>query len=323
MCEASVQPVLSDTAALISNLAIDGKWVLSEKLFHYIFRHQPGLQPPPLLEQDDLIGLTSSDLNAAYMLDSALQQALGTMAGPRSGAAGAGSANDAGTQFEMDAVGGGSGNLGQGMARSGSAPSAQLVSGRQSGSVHSMASVPEKLDGYPGMARSMPQPQRWPSHQLQQPQPPQQQVQQMQQQQQQQQQQHAPQHQQRLSQFSLQGGSPHGGESAMHKSSDASFGSAPLPQSVENLTSSLLGLAVTSEGPSTGSLPAHSSFEHMRMGQHGPPHMQQHVPPHMQHDAGHVAASSGELLCCNEMLSVYSSIGKHERAAVLVRRMLT
>ena len=75
MCEANVQPVLSDTAQLIASLAVDGKWILSEKLFFYIFRHSADLQPPPALDPSDAASLSASDQSIAYMLDSATEQA--------------------------------------------------------------------------------------------------------------------------------------------------------------------------------------------------------------------------------------------------------
>jgi hypothetical protein len=75
MSEADVPPLLQDCAALISSISIDGKWILAEMLFYYIFRHEAAFEPPPPLSHSELKTIPSRELNVAYMLQSATQQA--------------------------------------------------------------------------------------------------------------------------------------------------------------------------------------------------------------------------------------------------------
>ena len=417
MCEANVQPVLADVAGLVSNLAVDGKWVLSEKLFFYVFRRTPGLQPPPRLEQADLVGLSTSDLNAAYMLDSALRPVLASSGvasavetpqggGPPQqhpmGGAAPGEFMPCGTeQGGRDQFGGMRGSSSSGLpgrGASGGVPSAVASSaplgpvfGRASSGVHSVPSgvhSGERVDSYsfplrhqhdatgaqmqPGMlaqqaqqaqqqAQQQQQQAELPPHQQQLPhlqhleheQQQQQQVAQQQASQQQEQQQQQPgfqdpplaraqsalqaQEVQRQQLPALQhmlpqaswasatsGDSPDETSAGMRKSSAALGGGGS--SDVGDLASSLMGLAVTSEPPSSASGPPLSGVFDAQL-QRGPPQFNgdfsraavSMVPPGAAPPAG---GMPGELLCCNEMLAVYASLGMRERAVTLVQRML-
>lgn len=310
MCEANVQPVLLDTAALISNLAVDGKWVLSEKLFHYIFRAQPGLQPPPPLEQPDLLGLTASDLNAAYMLDCALQPSLTgtTTAGgaplPATPHGGGGNGGYGGSQpplgqEEYDRAGtlppGGQGQF-QGL-RTGSA-ALFSANGRASGSLASLTSGQDESGHGAHLLRG---PLLQSNHDGSGSQP-----------------------LGHRSSVGLGGGDEssgrssgmpqawHGHRAPMAHAGSTPFASTGLPHSADDLANSLLGLSV---GGSDAGHMAHKQA-------HARPAYEQSVPRGYGGDGGQQGAAAGELQCCNELLGIYSSLGKTERAAQLVQRML-
>lgn len=74
MCQADVQPVLPDVAGMLSEIAQDGKWPLSEKLFNYVFRHVPLLVDPQHIDTADMKDLNASDLQIVRMLNNALRQ---------------------------------------------------------------------------------------------------------------------------------------------------------------------------------------------------------------------------------------------------------
>lgn len=74
MCQADVQPVLPDVAGMLSEIAQDGKWPLSEKLFNYVFRHVLPLVEPQHIDSADMKDLNASDLQIVRMLNNALRQ---------------------------------------------------------------------------------------------------------------------------------------------------------------------------------------------------------------------------------------------------------
>jgi hypothetical protein len=286
MCENNVQPVLSDSAQLISALSADGKWILGEKLFYYIFRLQPAFQPPPSVDPEDLARLSPSEHNIACMLNSAIQQTYYRITGmvdlpPASAAQASGngvSSCDSGLPH-VDVCGPCPRQLSPNLEHKGGVHSGSMQSTnpQSSNSLIPFSSLHSALD----MPASLPRAHPW-----------------------------APAQAAGLRQLrhSDSASTNDGGPSRGAKGGAVGGSTLSLP-SVSDLASSLMGMTVASEGPPSDSVNP-ESFDSLPM------------PPSVPERTLQPSVASRELLCCHELITVYVRVGKDDRAAALLHRML-